>query len=312
MEFKSLQQLNLMFTYGELTSMPSEVSINGITFHPSQSSNYYMTEMINGKAGFMVYALDPKPENIERFKELHRSAEEGLQNRIVFAWKFKDLEMYPASVKNVSRTRVMGESEEDDSVKISKDKIIGDQIKVTLLGFNKHEPIVAKVDTGAEISSLHADNLRVSKDTNEPTAKFVFGGREYSMPIEDHHAVKTADNGTEYRPVVKFDVRVDGGQGALQDILFNLNDRSNMPNKILLGKNFLDKGKFIIDPSQKNESEEVDWDILQEMFTDEYPILNSARRFQFDFIKEFVERGTTFLPASVEEDKDEDDVEESV
>lgn len=307
MEFKSLQQLNINFAHGGLTVMPPAIIIQGISFHPSQSSNYSMIEMINGKTGFVVYALDPNPENITRFKEVHTSAEEGLQDRLIFGWKFKDLEMYPASVKNISRTRVFGESDES-TVTISKDRIIGDQIKITLLGFNKHEPIVAKVDTGAEISSLHAENIRVSKDTNNPTVKFTFDGREYSMPIDDHHGVKTADNGTEYRPVVRFNVKIDGGQGALTDIQFNLNDRSNMPNKILLGKNFLDKGKFIIDPSQQNESEEIDWEVLEELFKDEYPILDSTRRFQFEFIREFVERGTAFLPNMlVEEDEDDEE-----
>jgi hypothetical protein len=49
----------------------------------------------------------------------------------------------------------------------------------------------------------------------------------------------------------------------------NLNDREKMSHPFLIGQNALEKGKFIIDPNFMGEGQEIDFDYLQEIFTEE-------------------------------------------
>ena len=97
--------------------------------------------------------------------------------------------------------------------------------------------------------------------TND-TVRFNFNGKKYKMTMQDKQAIKTADHGVEYRPVVKFNIKINGL--VLNDIMVNLNDRSNMDYPLLIGKNILHHGKFLIDP----QMESIDWDTLQSEFND--------------------------------------------
>ena len=135
--------------------------------------------------------------------------------------------------------------------KLEKDSnVIGSEVDVVLMGFNKGKPVTGKVDTGATISSLHAEDIKTTKDqlNNEELVAFKHNGIQYRMRLETHQAVHTADGGSEYRPVVLFDVTFQ--DKTYNDILFNLNNRGDMSSKLLLGKNFIEKGKFLIDATE--------------------------------------------------------------
>ena len=135
-------------------------------------------------------------------------------------------------------------------LKISTKRIIGEELDVVIIGFNHGIAIRGKVDTGADMSSIHAEDIKIldTQDYDEPMVKFKYGDSVYTMPLHDKVAVQSADSkdGVEYRPVVKFDVKVH--DRLLQNVNFNLNDRSDMPFKMLIGKSLLTKGSFLIDP----------------------------------------------------------------
>lgn len=145
-------------------------------------------------------------------------------------------------------------------LKISTKRIVGEEVDATIIGFNHGVAIRGKIDTGADMSSIHAENIKIidTQDYDSPMVKFTYGDSVYTMPLHDKVAVQSSDNaeGVEYRPVVQFDVKIH--DRLLSKVSFNLNDRSDMPFKLLIGKNLLTKGSFLIDPKLE---EEVEWTV---------------------------------------------------
>lgn len=98
----------------------------------------------------------------------------------------------------------------------------------------------AKFDTGAETSSLDADNLRLSERDGQEYATFELrasqGGhavtRTLSYPVTRWVKIRSAA-GVDRRPVVRIEVCV-GTQSI--DAEFSLRDRSDMTYQLLLGR----------------------------------------------------------------------------
>ncbi len=135
---------------------------------------------------------------------------------------------------------------------VSSTSIVGQTVDV-ILGESEKMHYKAKVDTGAESSSLHATEIKVqmvkengrpipyvsyvTQDDNGVVKKFF---RRVSR-IDD---VKNA-NGKALRYYVKEMVSFDGGT---HEVDVNLFDRSNLTFKFLLGKNALRAGNVFVDP----------------------------------------------------------------
>lgn len=129
-------------------------------------------------------------------------------------------------------------------------RTLGDTTTVNFTQFNRG--VEAKVDTGADTSSLHATNIQ----TNGGKVSFVspsISQNAITVDLAGQHEVHSADGGGNTRPLVKFDIEIDGVQ--LQGMEFNLNDRSNMDSEILLGQNVLKAGNFVVDVSQGGEED---------------------------------------------------------
>lgn len=132
--------------------------------------------------------------------------------------------------------------------------IIGSQIDLILMGFNNNKAIVAKVDTGASFCSLHAEDIEIAASPvgDGESVTFKYKDTTYRMPLVNKQSVQNSDGGVTYRPVVKFNIVMNNK--TYEDVLFNLNDRTDMTHDILLGQNLLKQSRVLVDPTLYMES----------------------------------------------------------
>lgn len=119
------------------------------------------------------------------------------------------------------------------------------------------KPIEGKVDTGATVSSLHADQIKLNKEKN--TVSFVcqpLSNNVITLQLDGSQEVHSADAGGVTRPVVTLDVEIDGT--AIKGATFNLNDRSGMDSPVLIGQNILKAGNFQIDTNAEGGTKQMD------------------------------------------------------
>lgn len=113
--------------------------------------------------------------------------------------------------------------------------------------------MMAKIDTGADNSSIHATNIEAFKKNNEQWVRFTvtpFQGDPtvierpvFRMTQITRHGVPDED-----RLVVKMGICL--GPVYKEDMEINLADRSNFEYKMLIGRSFL-RGEAIVDPSKE-------------------------------------------------------------
>lgn len=132
--------------------------------------------------------------------------------------------------------------------------VVGNTVKVGFTAFNR--AVEGKVDTGATTSSLHATNIRTSGNQvsfHSPD----LSGNVITLPLQGTQEVHSADAGGVKRPMVALDITINGQ--PVRGASFNLNDRSGMDSKILIGQNVLQAAKVVIDPSQgKQDTPQVE------------------------------------------------------
>lgn len=123
--------------------------------------------------------------------------------------------------------------------------------------------VEGKVDTGATVSSLHAEQMQMNKGQN--TVTFVcpqLSNNKITLQLDGSQEVHSADAGGVTRPVVTLDVEIDGVM--IENASFNLNDRSGMDSPVLIGQNILKAGGFIIDPNSAQQEAAVKEGLAQE------------------------------------------------
>ncbi|WP_114751688.1 ATP-dependent zinc protease family protein [Pleomorphovibrio marinus] len=129
-------------------------------------------------------------------------------------------------------------------------KVIGRKTKISLPEW-EIEGVLAKVDTGAYTSAVHAEEVKEELEDGHQILKFsllpphhpkhtgnLIQTRNYTIK-----KVKNSFGQVEHRYKVKTKVDVMGDQ---IDAEFTLSDRKKMKNAILLGRKLL-KGRFLVD-----------------------------------------------------------------
>jgi hypothetical protein len=140
--------------------------------------------------------------------------------------------------------------EAEDVESISK-QVVGETALIEIHDISLQ--VLARIDSGARMSSLHAINVEVEDGVINPkenvgkTVRFTtLNGdgeeRQVKTQIVKVSKVRNAQ-GVEYRYVVKMDVQ---WQGKVKNIGLNLRDRTKLKYKLLMGRNWL-HGDYLID-----------------------------------------------------------------
>lgn len=108
----------------------------------------------------------------------------------------------------------------------------------------------AKIDTGADYSSLNAHNIEAFDRDGAPWVRAVVTNRfgndiPIEMPVHRYASIKKHDGKTHKRPVVRFKLCIGG---VLQSTDVNLVDRTNFEYQMLVGRSFL-SGNVTVDPA---------------------------------------------------------------
>jgi len=116
------------------------------------------------------------------------------------------------------------------------------------------EAIQAKVDTGADSSSLHAFNQQRFTKDDEEWIRFEVHPRRGSngkavsceAPVAMERKVRNPGGRSELRPVIKTSVVLNG---VPIRSLINLTERDEMSFRMLIGRRTL-RGKFLVNPGR--------------------------------------------------------------
>jgi len=148
------------------------------------------------------------------------------------------------------------ECEEVARVVVSNDKVLLGELEYVYID-PPGVTVVARIDTGATSSSMHAENLVPFERDGEDWVRFdMMVNEKDSVSVERKiirhvRVVQQADPSGSRRPVVAMRVRL----GDIQDTFeFTLADRSHLENELILGRSFLadvtlvDVGQQFIQP----------------------------------------------------------------
>ena len=112
----------------------------------------------------------------------------------------------------------------------------------------------ARIDTGAGVSSIDAKILELKKTPDGERVKFqITDGEGVTKTLERDvvgwSQIKVMGTDEKHRrPIVKLHICL--GKKKLY-VRVNLNDRSNFLYPMLVGRNLLNTGKFLVDPSRR-------------------------------------------------------------
>ena len=110
--------------------------------------------------------------------------------------------------------------------------------------------IDAKIDTGADNSSIHCDDIRLNDDG---TVHFKlldelhpdYCKKHIKMPVSKIKKVKSSNGKTEERIFIETIIELSGQQYTAE---LSLTDRQNMKYPMLIGRKYL-QGRFLVDVS---------------------------------------------------------------
>lgn len=110
----------------------------------------------------------------------------------------------------------------------------------------------ARIDTGADLSSLDARDMVVRNNVAVFTLGKRFGGLQLQLPVVEWAHIQTS-TGTEKRPVVEISICLGSKHFRT---LATLKDRGKMIYPFLIGRSAL-SGDFLVDPSRSRAAQPV-------------------------------------------------------
>jgi hypothetical protein len=241
-KYNTINDLKNDFITGEY-SPETAVTVNETVYNIRKSSTTPFAQMLSGDKGVLVY------ENEDA-------------GWLMFLWGEHNNSIIPYDVRQTTKPLIEAQQN------AIEDRIIPDKVEVHFLNLPISGSVIAKVDTGAEMCSIHAEQVQI--DRGDRRVSFVCPQLSHSrltVPMVDQQAIKTSGGQTTYRAVIQASIKVKGK--VLKDIEINLNDRSEMEHPMLIGQNALEVGKFLIDPNIIKDAEELlTTDFLAELKND--------------------------------------------
>jgi RimK family alpha-L-glutamate ligase len=133
---------------------------------------------------------------------------------------------------------------EPEKEKISNDdfNVIGTVDKIIIKYFNDEKPIDARIDTGAEYSSINGSDINLTDET----ISFSFGDYRYRFSLLKSVKIVSA-NGKESRPIIRADIDINGN--ILHNVEFTVNDREGLNYDVLLGRRALAQANILVNPA---------------------------------------------------------------
>lgn len=136
---------------------------------------------------------------------------------------------------------------------MNKDKMIIGRLETMSLPDLAINSLNVRVDTGAQTSSLHVDNIQQITKEGKPAVKFDIHPDAHDVSkltpcvalIDDIRKVKSSNGSSEQRYIIKTMACLGDLRWPIQ---ISLTDRSDMTYLMLLGREALGD-KFYIDPS---------------------------------------------------------------
>jgi hypothetical protein len=118
--------------------------------------------------------------------------------------------------------------------------------------------LTAKIDTGADNSSIHAKNVEIYERTGSKRVRFSVENKQgdsqqFDLPLVRIAYIKRKGADPLQRPVVSMDVCVGD---TLKTTQVNLANRGNFNYRMLIGRSFL-KDTYLVNPGQKFTAEPI-------------------------------------------------------
>ena len=128
-------------------------------------------------------------------------------------------------------------------------KVVGWKEQVALPDL-KIKSVIAKIDTGANLATIDADDIKFVTRKNVKYVKFTVKKRnntvrKTSAPLAGFKRIRRSNGDVERRPYIKTDILMDG---ITKNIELTLTDRGPMDYTMLIGRKALGR-RWIVNPS---------------------------------------------------------------
>ena len=132
--------------------------------------------------------------------------------------------------------------------------IVGWREMIVLPDLIDHEPIKAKIDTGARTSALHATRIRYEQREGKTWVRFIVQPRQRShrgeaealAPLLERRAVRSSNGLAQQRPVIQTTVLLGSERWSIE---LTLTGRDHMGFRMLLGRSAL-RGHALVNPAR--------------------------------------------------------------
>ena len=128
-------------------------------------------------------------------------------------------------------------------------KVVGWKEQVALPDL-KIKTVIAKIDTGANLATIDADDIKFVTRNDVKYVKFTVKKRNNtvrntSAPLAGFKRIRSSNGDVERRPYIKTDILMDG---ITKNIELTLTDRGPMDYTMLIGRKALGR-RWMVNPS---------------------------------------------------------------